>query len=25
MHKADSGSRRQTLVQGVETVGTVII
>ncbi len=22
MHKADSGSRMQTLIQGVETVGT---
>jgi hypothetical protein len=24
MHKADSGSRTQTLTQGVETVGTAI-
>ena len=25
MHKADSGSRMQTLMQGVETVGTALI
>ena len=24
MHKADSGSRTQTLMQGVETVGTAL-